>query len=79
MNIIQVSQLIKAYPKPENKKETFNAVDGISFDIEEGEIYGILGPNGAGKTSTLEMLEGLNDIDGGNASIGRTGRSFRSV
>ena len=42
MNIIQVSQLIKAYPKPENKKETFNAVDGISFDIEEGEIYGLL-------------------------------------
>ena len=70
MNIIQVSQLIKTYPKPENKKETFNAVDGISFNIEEGEIYGILGPNGAGKTSTLEMLEGLNDIDGGNASIG---------
>ena len=70
MNIIQVSQLIKTYPKPENKKESFNAVDGISFDIEEGEIYGILGPNGAGKTSTLEMLEGLNDIDGGNASIG---------
>ena len=38
MNIIQVSQLIKTYPKPENKKESFNAVDGISFDIEEGEV-----------------------------------------
>jgi len=44
-------------------------VDGISFSIKIGEIYGLLGPNGAGKTSTLEMLEGLNDIDGGNASI----------
>ena len=44
-------------------------MDGISFSIKIGEIYGLLGPNGAGKTSTLEMLEGLNDIDGGNASI----------
>jgi ABC-2 type transport system ATP-binding protein len=44
-------------------------VDGISFSIKTGEIYGLLGPNGAGKTSTLEMLEGLNDIDGGSASI----------
>ena len=44
-------------------------MDGISFSIKTGEIYGLLGPNGAGKTSTLEMLEGLNDIDGGNASI----------
>ena len=47
----------------------FNAVDGISFNIEVGEIYGLLGPNGAGKTSTLEMLEGMNDIDGGSATI----------
>jgi ABC-2 type transport system ATP-binding protein len=69
MNIIEVNKLLKIYPKPENKKEFFNAVDGISFNIKEGEIYGILGPNGAGKTSTLEMLEGLNDIDGGSASI----------
>ena len=44
-------------------------MDGISFSIKTGEIYGLLGPNGAGKTSTLEMLEGLNDIDGGSASI----------
>ena len=44
-------------------------MDGISFSIKIGEIYGLLGPNGAGKTSTLEMLEGLNDIDGGSASI----------
>lgn len=69
MNIIEVNKLLKTYPKPENKKEFFSAVDGISFNIKEGEIYGILGPNGAGKTSTLEMLEGLNDIDGGSASI----------
>lgn len=35
------------------------AVDGISLDINEGEIFGLLGPNGAGKTSTLSAIEGL--------------------
>ena len=69
MNIIEVRDLLKSYPLPGNKKETFNAVDGITFNIKIGEIYGILGPNGAGKTTTLEMLEGLNDIDGGSALI----------
>ena len=69
MNIIEVKDLLKSYPQPGNKKETFNAVDGITFNIKVGEIYGILGPNGAGKTTTLEMLEGLNDIDGGSALI----------
>ncbi|MDA7851869.1 ABC transporter ATP-binding protein [Gammaproteobacteria bacterium] len=61
--------LVKTYPDSEHKNQFFNAVDGISFEIQAGEIYGLLGPNGAGKTSTLEMLEGLNDIDGGVASI----------
>ena len=35
------------------------AVDGISFGVKQGEIFGILGPNGAGKTTTLECIEGL--------------------
>lgn len=69
MNIIEVSNLYKSYPQPGNKKESFNAVDGITFNIKVGEVYGILGPNGAGKTTTLEMLEGLNDIDSGSALI----------
>ena len=69
MNIIEVRNLLKSYPLPGNKKETYNAVDGITFNIKVSEIYGILGPNGAGKTTTLEMLEGLNDIDGGSALI----------
>ena len=47
----------------------FNADDSISFNIKVREVYGLLGPNGAGKTSTLEMLEGMNDIDGGSAII----------
>lgn len=69
MSIIEVTDLAKKYPLPDNKSEFFYAVDGISLRIEAGEIFGILGPNGAGKTTTLEMLEGLNDIDGGSASI----------
>jgi len=43
----------------------FVAVDGISFGVRQGEIFGLLGPNGAGKTSTLESLEGLRAPDGG--------------
>ena len=69
MPIIEIKDLAKKYPLPDNKSETFFAVNGISLSIEAGEIYGILGPNGAGKTTTLEMLEGLNDIDGGSATI----------
>ena len=69
INIIAVENLLKIYPDPENPKVFFNAVDSISFNIKAGEVYGLLGPNGAGKTSTLEMLEGMNDIDGGSAII----------
>lgn len=69
MPIIEVSELVKQYPLPEDKAKSFYAVDGVSLQIEEGEIFGILGPNGAGKTTTLEMLEGLTDIDSGNAVI----------
>ena len=70
MSIIEVTDLTKRYPLPDKKGETFLAVNGVSLNIEEGEVFGILGPNGAGKTTTLEMLEGLNDIDSGRASIG---------
>ena len=45
------------------------AVDGISFSVNKGEIFGILGPNGAGKTTTLEMIETLRPIDGGTIII----------
>lgn len=44
-------------------------VDGVSFQVKKGEIFGILGPNGAGKTTTLEMIETLRPIDGGSATI----------
>jgi ABC-2 type transport system ATP-binding protein len=45
------------------------ALDGVSFSVEEGEIFGILGPNGAGKTTAVECLEGLRRPDGGTARV----------
>ena len=45
------------------------AVDGISFEVAEGEFFGLLGPNGAGKTTTLEIVEGLRRPDEGDASV----------
>jgi ABC-2 type transport system ATP-binding protein len=60
--ILQVKGLTKSY---DDKK----VVDGISFEVKKGEIFGILGPNGAGKTTTLEMIETLRTIDGGTATI----------
>ena len=60
--ILRVENLQKSY----NGKK---AVDGISFEVKKGEIFGILGPNGAGKTTTLEMIETLREIDGGTATI----------
>jgi ABC-2 type transport system ATP-binding protein len=44
-------------------------VDGVSFAVQRGEIFGLLGPNGAGKTSTLECLEGLRQPNGGRLSV----------
>jgi len=47
----------------------FTAVDGISFEVRKGEIFGFLGPNGAGKTTTVRMLSGLTTITGGEAYV----------
>lgn len=60
--ILKVKDLIKTYGDR-------NVVDGISFEVKQGEVFGILGPNGAGKTTTLEMIEGIRPIDGGTATI----------
>ena len=46
-----------------------NVVDGVSFEVQQGEVFGILGPNGAGKTTTLEMIEALRPIDGGSVTL----------
>jgi ABC-2 type transport system ATP-binding protein len=60
--VLQVENLIKRYGDVE-------AVRGISFEVAESEVFGLLGPNGAGKTSTIEILEGLRDADGGKVSV----------
>lgn len=60
--MLSVRDLVKTY-------DNRNVVDGVSFDVKQGEIFGILGPNGAGKTTTLEMIETLRPIDGGVAKI----------
>jgi len=60
--MLSVRELVKTYGDR-------NVVDGVSFDVKQGEIFGILGPNGAGKTTTLEMIETLRPIDGGEAII----------
>ncbi len=62
-NIIDVVNLVKRYPQT-------TAVDGVSFHVRQGEIFGILGPNGAGKTTTLEMIEGMRTITSGTAILG---------
>src|SRR5215470_11904040 len=46
-----------------------HAVDGVSFEVQTGEFFGILGPNGAGKTTTLEIIEGLREPDSGTVSL----------
>src|SRR5438874_11092312 len=45
------------------------AVDGLSFDVARGEVFGLLGPNGAGKTTTVETLEGYRAPDAGTARV----------
>ncbi len=55
--MVEVEQLVKVFPTTIGGEK--RAVDGLSFRVERGEIYGLLGPNGAGKTTTLRMLGGL--------------------
>src|SRR6202167_5538616 len=60
--IIEVENLTKRYGDVQ-------ALRGVSFAVQEGEVFGLLGPNGAGKTSTVEILEGLRAADGGRVSV----------
>ena len=75
MSAIVVSDLHKSYDGVE-------AVRGISFTVEPGEVFSILGPNGAGKTTTVEILEGYRRASGGEVSVlghdpARAERAFR--
>ena len=60
--VVRVSDLRKEYGST-------TAVDGVSFEIRAGEIFGLLGPNGAGKTTTVELLQGLRTPTSGDATV----------
>ncbi|MDP2937047.1 MAG: ATP-binding cassette domain-containing protein, partial [Dehalococcoidia bacterium] len=60
--VIQVQDLRKSYGET-------RAVDGLSFTVQPGEVFGMLGPNGAGKTTTVECIEGLRDPDSGSIEV----------
>lgn len=60
--VVEVENLVKVYG-------AVQAVDGISFNVQHGEIFGVVGPNGAGKTTTIECIEGLRRPDGGTVRL----------
>ena len=61
-SVIQVSGISKRYG-------SHTAVDDVSFDVEQGEIFGLIGPNGAGKTTTMECVEGIRKPERGTISV----------
>lgn len=67
MNILECRELVKKYGSTE-------AVAGLSFNAEKGEVLGLLGPNGAGKTTTIKMILGLTGLTGGNVTIDKKTR-----
>ncbi|HUJ32218.1 MAG TPA: ABC transporter ATP-binding protein [Candidatus Acidoferrum sp.] len=75
--IILVENLQKHYG-------TVQALRGVSFEVQQGEVFGLLGPNGAGKTTTIEILEGMRTPDGGRARVcgldpERSGEKFKET
>src|SRR5688500_1859119 len=62
MHAIEIDDIHKRYGAT-------RAVNGLSFSVERGEIFGLLGPNGAGKTTTVEIAEGLRRPDAGRVSV----------
>jgi ABC-2 type transport system ATP-binding protein len=61
-SVVEVRDLRKTYG-------SLAAVDGVSFDVKAGEIFGMVGPNGAGKTTTIECIQGLRQPDGGSINV----------
>lgn len=67
MDMVVADNLVKVFPTPDGSDK--RAVDGLTFKVAAGQIYGLLGPNGAGKTTTLRMLSGLMAPTGGSAKL----------
>lgn len=70
MSRLEVIELRKCY-------DSVCVVDGVSFTVEAGEVFGLLGPNGAGKTTTMSMIAGLLEADSGEVRF--DGRSIKSL
>jgi ABC-2 type transport system ATP-binding protein len=70
MSLLKISSLSKSFG-------AIRAVDGVSFEVHPGEIYGLLGPNGAGKTTTISMVSGLLRPDSGEVEV--AGKPFWSA
>ncbi len=68
MPAISFQSVSKTYPA-RAKSSALKALDGVSFDIEQGEFFGLLGPNGAGKTTLISILAGLNRATGGKVLV----------
>ena len=68
-NAIVAKNLKKTFVQKKPKKQIKVAVDGLSFEVKRGEVFGLLGPNGAGKTTTLRMLASLISPDQGQIEI----------
>jgi ABC-2 type transport system ATP-binding protein len=62
MTVIAVHDLARAYGP-------VRAVDGVTFSVDEREVFALLGPNGAGKTTTVEILEGYRSRDAGSVEV----------
>jgi len=62
MKAVEVGELVKDYGN-------FRAIDGISFEVNEGEIFGLIGPNGAGKTTALRVIATLLQITSGSVTV----------
>ena len=60
--VVTVQNLVKHY-------KDVKAVDGVSFSVKRGEIFGIVGPNGAGKTTTIECIAGMRRADSGSVDV----------
>src|SRR5204863_1124335 len=60
--VVQVSSIRKTYGKT-------IAVEDVSFDVDDGEIFGLIGPNGAGKTTTMECVEGIRRPNSGSITV----------
>jgi ABC-2 type transport system ATP-binding protein len=77
MNVVEIENLTKDYETGFWRKKKMRALDGLSLQVEGGQIFGFLGGNGAGKTTTIKILMGLLFADGGTARI--LGRDISDV